>query len=307
MAASRLRVFESLDSSPATAPGTARRIGAKDTRRLAALLDALVALGVLERSGGRYRLNEAGRRFLPGPGTVAPRARHLLDHWEAWGRIAGRIGGASAGGGERGYREDFARTMEENSRGRAASVAARFPLPPGARLLDLGCGGGAYGAAWLLSCPGAEVTFCDLPATIPVTRKILRERGIGASRGGARFLGADVLRDPVGGPYDFAWISHVLHGVGPEAVLRILGKVREALAPGGTAAIQEFLPGEDGTEPEGLSFFRLHMAAVTDGGRLYTARELKGLLRKAGFRSVSGGEADGEGVGIVTGRTGRGR
>jgi SAM-dependent methyltransferase len=282
-------------------------------RRLAALLEALAALGAVEREGARYRVSEAGRSFL---GGASARARHHLDHWDEWGRLAPAIAGEAVGGAggrerrrrEREYREDFARTLEANARERAAAVAARFPLPPGARLLDLGCGGGGYGAAWLLSSPGAEVTFCDLPGTLPVTRKILRERGIAAGRGcRPRFLGADVLRDPLGGPYDFAWISHVLHGMGPDDCLALLRKVRASLAPGGTAAVQEFLPPPPGgAEAEGLSFFRLHMAAVTKGGRLYTAREIASLLRKAGFRALSGGEADGEGVGIVTGKAPKG-
>ncbi len=49
----------------------------------------------------------------------------------------------------------------------------------------------------------------------------------------------DFLKDPLGGPYDFIWISQILHAF-PEADCRkLLRKARAALAPGEILAHQK--------------------------------------------------------------------
>jgi hypothetical protein len=64
-------------------------------------------------------------------------------------------------------------------------------------------------------------------------------------------------------------------------------------------AVQEFLLSGSKTSPPGPVFFSVHMVAVTDGGRAYTAREIAAMLKAAGFRKISAGRPDPRGVGIL--------
>jgi hypothetical protein len=41
------------------------------------------------------------------------------------------------------------------------------------------------------------------------------------------------------------------------------------------------------------------MVAVTEGGRAYTAREIAGMLKTAGFRKIAADPPDALGVGIL--------
>jgi ubiquinone/menaquinone biosynthesis C-methylase UbiE len=186
--------------------------------------------------------------------------------------------------------------MEENARERAARVARAFPLRPGERALDLGGGAATYAVAWAEACPGAEIAVFDTPGTLRVTRKILREKG---AEGRVRLVEGDFLKDPLGGPYDFVWISQILHAFAVPECLRLLRRARATLAPGGRIAVQEFLLDEGKVSPPGPVFFSVHMVAVTEGGRAYTAGEIAGMMRKAGFRKVAVDPADERGVGIV--------
>src|SRR5574342_300103 len=123
----KLGVFSSLAGGGADAAALARRVGA-DPRRLAVLLDALAAMGLLRKTGKRYRNGELASSFL----TDGPRSRtsillHHLDCWRDWSRLeetvrAGRKG-RSPGGDDQ---ENFIRGMEENARERAAALARRF-------------------------------------------------------------------------------------------------------------------------------------------------------------------------------------
>jgi len=298
LGALKLGVFRGLERGACDAAALAHRVGA-DTGKLSILLDALVVLGLLSKSRGRYAMSRLAREhLLPGPRSQESILLHHLDGWGDWGRLAAtiRAGRSPRGGADGGYQENFIRGMEENSRERAAAVARKIALRPGDRVLDLGGGPGTYAIAWARACPRADIAIFDTPGTLRVTRKILREKQT-APR--IRLLEGDFLKDSLGGPYDFIWISQILHAY-PEADCRkLLRKARAALAPGGRAAVQEFLLSEGKTSPPGPAVFSVHMVAVTEGGRAYTAKEIMGMLRSAGFRKVVADPPDPRGVGIV--------
>jgi ubiquinone/menaquinone biosynthesis C-methylase UbiE len=206
-------------------------------------------------------------------------------------------GGRKGPGRQPDYQDNFIRGMEDNARERAVVVARRIPLRAGERVLDLGGGPGTYAVEWARRYPGAQVTVFDTPETLCVTRKILRDKG--ASRL-VRLLEGDFQKDPIGGPYDLVWISQILHAYSEKDCVALLRKARRALAKGGRAAVQEFLLEEGGTSPPGPAFFSVHMLAVTDGGKAYSAREIASMFQAAGFRKVSAGRPDPRGVGIVS-------
>ena len=299
-AALKLEVFRGLVPGGCDASVLARRVGA-DPRKLSILLDALAAQGLVGKKGKIYRNTRVARELLlPGPRSMESILLHHLDGWGEWGRLSAtiRAGEAKRGGADGGYQENFIRGMEENARERAAAVARKIPLRSGDRLLDLGGGPGTYACAWAQAYPRAEIAIFDTPATLRVARKILREKGM---YGRVRLSEGDFLKDPLGGPYDFIWISQILHAYsGPDCV-KLLRRARSALVPGGRVAVQEFLLAEGKTSPPGPVFFSVHMVAVTGGGRAYTAKEIAGMMRSAGFRKIAADRPDPRGVGIVRG------
>ena len=297
-AALKLGVFRGLAVGGCDASALARRIGA-DPGKLSVLLDALAALGLIGKKGEIFRNAPVARELLlPGPRSMESILLHHLDGWGEWGRLSAtvRAGRTPRGGAEGSWRENFIRGMEENARDRAAAVAGRILLRRGDRVLDLGGGPGTYAVAWADACPGAEITVFDTPATLRVARKILREKG---ADGRVRLVKGDFLRDPLGGPYDFVWISQILHAYAGSDCVKLLRRARSALVPGGRVAVQEFLLAEGKTSPPGPVFFSVHMAAVTGGGRAYTAREIAEMMKAAGFRKISADRPDPRGVGIL--------
>ena len=299
-AALKLGVFRGLAAGACDAPALARRVGA-DPGKLSVLLDALAILGLVGKKGKAYRNAQVAREhLLPGPRSMESILLHHLDGWGEWGRLSAtvRAGRTPRGGAEGNWQENFIRGMEENARERAAAVAGRIPLRRGDRVLDLGGGPGTYAVAWADACPGAEITVFDTPATLRVARKILREKGA-SSR--VRLVEGDFLEDPLGGPYDFVWISQILHAYSGSDCVKLLRRARSALAPGGRVAVQEFLLEEGKVSPPGPVFFSVHMVAVTGGGRAYTAREIAAMMKAAGFRNLSVDRPDPRGVGIVRG------
>lgn len=294
----RLDIFSALAGGAADARSLARGVSA-DPRSLSILLDALVAMGLLRKTGARYRNAEVARDFLAS-GLRSKRSilLHHLDCWGDWTGLEKKVRRGRKGRAREGnIQENFIRGMEDNARERAAEVAARIPLRPGERVLDLGGGPGTYAVEWAARYPGAELTVFDTPETLRVTRKILREKGASHL---VRLREGDFLKDPLGGPYDFVWVSQILHAYSGKECLAILRKARRALAPGGRVAVQEFLLDESKTAPAGPAFFSVHMVAVTEGGRAYSAGEVARMLKTAGFRKVAIVKPDPRGVGIIS-------
>lgn len=296
----KLGVFSALARGSADAATVARRVGA-DPRRLAVLLNGLTAMGLLRKTAKRYRNGEVAASFLTdGPHSKSSILLHHGDCWRDWSRLEETVRGGRKGrplGGDE--QENFIRGMEDNARERAARVAARFRLRPGERLLDLGGGPGTYAVEWARRYPGVSVTLFDTPGTIRITRRILGEKG---ALEGVRLIEGDFLADPIGGPYDFIWISHILHAYSEKDCRALLRKARRALVAGGRIAVQEFLVDEGGASPPGPAFFSVHMVAVTEGGRAYSARGVAGMLRAAGLGKTTFAGRDARGVGIVTAR-----
>ncbi len=297
----RLGVFTVLASGPSDATRLARALSA-DPGRLSILLNALVAMGLLRRTGLRYRNGALASRFLA-EGRASKRSilLHHLDCYGEWTELDRKVRKGARGGRDPGYQENFIRGMEDNSRERAVRVAREFPLHHGERLLDLGGGPGTYAVEWASRYPFAKVALFDLPETTRITRKILAEKGASGKVG---ILPGDFMADPLGGPYDFVWISQILHAFSERDCVRLLRKVRGVLAPKGRVAVQEFLLDEGKTSPAGPALFSLHMVAVTEGGRSYSGGEIAAMLRTAGYRKVRAGRPDPAGVGIVTARVG---
>lgn len=113
--------------------------------------------------------------------------------------------------------------------GTALLIEALTPDPT-ARVLDLGCGWGAVGAAAAKAAPRGHVVLTDVNRrAVHLARKNLRRNGITNAevRSGPLFL-------PVVGER-FDWIaSNPPYHVGRATILELLGEAPGYLAPGGT-------------------------------------------------------------------------
>jgi SAM-dependent methyltransferase len=296
LTANNLRVFEHVGKG-VSAPDLAKELTA-DPRALEILLDAVAALGLLKKSGTTYRLTPAARRFLlpDSPWYQGDMLRHMDTLWNNWSGLdeVVRTGMPNRSGGRR--HDVFIRAMHNNAVLRVESVLKALDLRGVKRALDLGGGPGTYGIA--LAKLGIEVTLFDLPNTVEIAHEMIRQAGVK----NVTFLGGDFHFDSIGSSYDLVLLSQVLHSHGPVENIALLGRVFDALAPGGRVAIHEFMLNEDHAAPLPGALFSVNMLVNTAGGRSYAPREMTAWLKKAGFRKITK-KVLGDTV-VVTGRRG---
>ena len=163
--------------------------------------------------------------------------------------------------------------------------ALRARLEAGARVLDVGCGGGWAVAHLAERFPGIHCVGVDNePHSIALARRLIAERGL-SDRCEARLMGAERLAED--GAFDIATSFLVVHEIEPATKTAAFAAVARALAPGGAFVIfDEVYPESD----EELRRMPERFAALaqwyelTWGNRVNTREELRALCAGAGLR-----------------------
>jgi len=293
-AAVRLGLFDALDDRPLPMPALAARIGASE-RGARVLLNALVGLDLLERYGDLYALTPESAAYLV---TTSPRYQgymcrfvsgHLIPRWlrltdvVRTGRPATGVNDEPDGGP---YFREFVEAIFPMSYEAAQALAAALGVSAATAplcVLDLAAGSGVWGVALAEASPHVSVTAVDWPAVLPVTRRIADQRGLTPR---FRFVPGDLLHADFGTGHAVATLGHILHSEGEARSRLLLQKTFDALAPGGTIVIAEFVPNEDRTGPLDALIFAVNMLVNTDAGDTFTFNEMSAWLRAAGFTAI---------------------
>jgi len=286
----KLDVFTVLDGEDRSAAETATTIGAS-ADGVERLMNALAARGLLEHRGGRYRCPASVRSLLSRSsagylGHIILHHHHLMASWAHLHEAvaSGRpVGDEPKPVSREEWRESFLLGMFNMAMGLAPQVAAALDFAGCRRLLDLGGGPGTYAIHFCLRNPELTATVYDLPATRPFAEGTIERFNL-AER--IRFTPGNYLEDPVAGRYEAVWLSHILHGEGPEDCLNILRKAVGALEPGGRVIVHEFILDDTKDGPIFPALFSLNMLQGTERGRSYSGAELTGLMSAAGARDI---------------------
>jgi precorrin-6B methylase 2 len=290
-AAAELDLFSALSTASLPVRTLARKLRC-DVRALTILLDALVALRLLEKSGGSYALPTGLEALLTPDGAqsvlaMARHQAHCLRNWAQLAQVAktGRPAERTPGiRGEEGAQEAFIGAMHNVSAPNAAKVIRAVQPLRFRYLLDIGGASGTWTIAFLRSCPSAQATLFDMPHVIPMARRRLAAAGL-AKR--VKLVAGDFTRDALPAGADLAWVSAIVHQNSRAQNRALFSKVIAALTPGGRIAIRDILMEEDRTRPVAGALFAVNMLVATEAGGTFTLAELREDLMAEGFAAVA--------------------
>lgn len=291
LTAVRLDVFTALEGKGKTARDIATKIGAHEPT-LTLLLNALVAMRVLTKERGAYRNSAAAAAHLV---RHAPQyVGHLLllhdAEWNNWGQLEQTV---------RTGRRVVDRHVFETDPELGANVLAvlhrigqqsgpdfakRLDLRGPIRMLDLGGGAGTNAIAFCRMYPDLRATVFDLPTTLRLTEKTVKEAGL-ESR--INLLAGNFNTDPLGGPYNLVLMSDILHYQTYETNHALVKKVFDHLTPGGRLVIKDRFLDEAGTGPAWTTAFAIHILVNTQQGGCYKIADAAAWMTAAGFSSVT--------------------
>jgi precorrin-6B methylase 2 len=289
-AAAVLDVFSPLQDKPMTAQALACELGT-NPRATTILLDALVALELLNKQGSDYSVPEDVAGLLTGKSadTVLPMVRHLANCLRRWAQLSGvtQTGKPAECGlsirGQAADQADFIGAMHNISGPVAAEVIDKLqPLKFG-HLLDVGGASGTWIIEFLRAVPEAKATLFDMPSVIPMARQRITEAGLGDR---VILVGGDFYTDELPDGADMAWLGAICHQNSREQNCALFAGIYKALRDGGVVVIRDVVMDPSHTSPKGGALFAINMLVATEGGGTYTFDEYRQDLCQAGFGEV---------------------
>jgi len=280
-------LFSALTSAPVTAAEIPRKLHCR-LRGLTILLDALVALQLLEKAGDRYWLPAGlGALLTPdGSQTVLAMAQHQANCFRRWAQLARVVKTGQPAKrtpsvrGEAGDEESFIGAMHNISAPNADRVIRAIHPLRFRQLLDIGGASGTWTLAFLRACPSAQATLFDLPHVISMARRRLTAARL---KSRVKLVPGDFMKNPLPPGADLAWVSAIVHQNSRPQNRALFAKVYRALVPGGRIAIRDILMEESRTLPIAGALFAVNMLVGTADGGTFTFAELREDLATSGF------------------------
>ena len=288
-AAVKLDVFSAIGDAQLTGKEIAQKIDGAH-RGVQRLLDALVAMELLVKRDTRYANTSSGKTLLTknSPkyiGHIIMHHHHLVESWAHLDQAvkSGRPVRNRTSFSNEEWRESFLMGMFNLAMGLAPQIVPLVDLSSRRRLLDLGGGPGTYAIHFCLKNTGLRATVYDLPTTRPFAEKTIRQFKL---EDRIEFADGNYLKDPIDGRYDAAWLSHILHGEGPDDCRMIIQKTVEALEPGGMIIVHDFVLKNSMDGPLFPALFSLNMLLGTDAGQSYSEKQIMDMLADAGVKDL---------------------
>lgn len=297
LACVQAELFEVLRGGPLPTAEIAVRTGLA-TDRVEPLLRAAAALELLEkRAPDQYGLGMLGASMVDNEPVLAMVRHHallyadltepvsLFDASEPATRLSRlwpyALSAAPAGLAIEGV-DAYTDLMAASQAMVAEQVLAAFSFRRFGGLLDLGGGAGAFLSAVAGRWPHLRLTLVDLPAVARIAVERLAANGL-ADR--IDVVGIDATETPLPTGHDVVSLVRIIHDHDDERALALLRAARVSLGPGGVLLVAEPMAGDGGAGPLIDAYFSVYLHAM-GSGRPRTFRELRALLRAAGFRGI---------------------
>jgi hypothetical protein len=262
-------------------------------------LDALVALGFLEREDGIYRNTPSTDLFLDKQkpsyiGGVLEMANHRL--YPFWGNLTeglrtGQLQNEAKAGempffealyADPARLQQFLGAMTGLSHGANLAIAGQFPWQDHETFVDLGTAQGDLAVQIVLANDHLTGIGFDLPEVAPVFEDFIDQHGVSDR---LRFVGGDFFADELP-KADVVLMGHILHDWGLDEKRLLIGKAYDALPEGGALIVYESIIDDDRSENAFGLLMSLNMLIETEHGFDYTAADCVGWMTDAGFRTT---------------------
>ncbi|MFN8008252.1 MAG: methyltransferase [Terriglobia bacterium] len=296
LSAVEMELFTELAKHPEDLKTLQGRLGLH-SRSARDFLDALVALGFLEREEGKYRNTPETDLYLDKRkpsyiGGVLEMANHRL--FESWYHLTealrtGTPQNEARKGGEAFFAtlyadparlKEFLSAMTGISHGANLAIARQFPWNEYDLFIDVGTAQGDLATQVALANPHLAGIGFDLPEVEPIFEEYTRFNGVSER---LQFVGGDFFNDSLP-PADVVMLGHILHDWSLEQKKQLLRRAYEAVPDGGAVIVYESIIDDDRSKNSFGLLMSLNMLIETPNGFDYTGADCKGWMKEVGFK-----------------------
>lgn len=298
LSAVEMGIFTEIEQNPADCKTLQARLGLHP-RGARDFLDALVALGFLDRRDGKYHNTVETSLFLDKQkpsymGGMLEMANHRL--YKFWGRLTEAVrtgkpqnevreGGApvfEALYADPARLRQFLAAMSGVSRGAALAIAAKFPWKDYKTLVDVGTAQGDAVSQIALANPHITGMGFDLPEVEPIFDEYVQ--GLGLSDR-VKFVAGSFLEGPLP-KADVVVMGHILHDWDLPTKKMLVAKAYDAVLEGGAMVVFEAIIDDERKSNAFGLMASLNMLIETPGGFDFTGADCQGWMHEAGFKET---------------------
>jgi SAM-dependent methyltransferase len=261
-------------------------------------LDALVALGMLERQQGTYANTPATDLYLVRAkptymgGMLEMMSARLFRFWAdlTEGLKTGEPQNEAKHGGDLfdtlysdpQRLEQFLSAMTGLSLGIAHALARKFPWSEYRSFVDIGVAQGGLPVVLAQAHKHLTGVGADLPVVRPIFERYVASHGL---QDRLKFARLDFFNEPLPRA-DVVIMGHILHDWDLPTKKMLIGKAYDALPPGGAFIVFEAIIDDERRSNAFGLLMSLNMLIETRGGFDYTGADCATWMREAGFRQT---------------------
>jgi precorrin-6B methylase 2 len=303
LTAVKMELFTHLGEKTMTGPEIKQKL-CLNGRGMYDFLDALVALGFLEKSGNKETARYANaadanlfldKNKLTYMGGILEMANNrLYPFWNFLeeGLKKGtpqneiRTGGTTLF--EKIYEDEaktreFVNAMAGVQMGNFIAFAMQFDFSSYQTLCDLGGAGAQLSAQVVSHHPHMRCFSFDLPPVSPIALENVSKLGVANK---VKIMSGDFYQDPIP-EADVITMGNILHDAGTKDKKFLISKVYDALPEGGCLVVIENIIDDDRRKNAFGLLMSLNMLIETPEGYDFTFADFKTWARAAGFRKTS--------------------
>ncbi len=295
LSAIELDLFTTLAQGPLTGETLIAKLGLL-ARGTTDWLDALVSLGMLERTVDEYANTAATGLFLDRSkpsylGGILEMANTRL--YPFWGSLTEALRTGQPQNEAKTGQDFFAALYQDQDRlrqflhamtglsmGAALAIAEKFPWERDHTVIDIGTAEGCLPVQLALRHPQLTGGGFDLPATSKIFEEYVASHGL-ADR--LHFYPGDFFTDPLP-PADVLIMGHILHDWSLQEKLTLLRNAYHALPDGGALIIYDAIIDDNRRDNTFGLLMSVNMLIETQQGSGYTAAECRAWMADTGFR-----------------------
>lgn len=298
LSAVEMELFTELAKRPGTAEDVQGRLGLHP-RAARDFLDALVALGFLQRMDGIYSNTPATEQFLDKRkpsyigGILEMANSRLFRFWSGLTEAlrTGKPQNEVKSGAEPLFAalyaeparlKEFLKAMTGISHQANLAIAQKFGWREYRSFVDVGTAQGDLAVQVALAHPRLEGVGFDLREVQPIFEEYAAHQGLGDR---VKFVAGDFFADPFP-TADVVMMGHILHDWDLNQKKQLIHKAWEAIPSGGALIVYESVIDDERCRNAFGLLMSLNMLIETPGGFDYTGADCMGWMREIGFKNT---------------------
>jgi len=297
LSAIELGLFTRLAQPPLSEAALREQLGLH-SRSTHDFLDALVALGFLQRENGLYCNSPDADQYLDKNkptylgGIFEMANARLYDFWNSLTEAlrTGQPQNESKHGGELfevlysdpKRLKGFLQAMTGLSRESGKAIAQKFPWARYEHFIDIGAAQGGVPVQLALAHPHLRGGGYDLPQVGPIFQEYVVSHGL-ADR--IQFHPGNFMQDPLP-EAQVLLMGHILHDWDLAQKKQLLSKAYAALPQGGALIVHEAIIDDERRKNAFGLLMSLNMLIETPGGFDFTGADCMGWMKEVGFKEA---------------------